>query len=138
MKIGIDVHGVITKNPELWADITMGLVFSGHEVHILTGVEEGEELVTELANHAITYTHLFSITTYHKSIGTHIVYKDEAKRHPQIAPPKWDRTKADYCEREGVTLHIDDSTEYGKYFVGQAQYLIYNEGIESLLKAIVK
>jgi hypothetical protein len=30
----------------------------------------------------------------------------------------WDKTKADYCKQVGITLHIDDSPVYGKYFKG--------------------
>lgn len=136
MKIGIDIHGVITKDPELWADITMLLLTAGHEIHIITGVEDTKELVMELANYAITYHHLFSITSYHKNIGTNVIYKDGDTRYPLIAPPKWDRTKADYCERIGIDIHFDDSVEYGKYFIGKTQYLIYNEGMVAFLKAI--
>lgn len=137
MKIGLDIHGVITKDPELWADITMLLMVAGHEIHIITGVEDTKKLVMELADYAISYNYLFSITSYHKSIGTHMLYKNGDTQHPLIAPPKWDCTKADYCRREKIDLHIDDSTDYGVYFRdNHCQYLIYNEGVVAFLKAI--
>lgn len=137
MKIGIDVHGVITRNPKLFAEITAVLTLFNHQVHIITGVEDGDRIRKELAFMNISYTHFFSITSYHKSIGTHIVYKNGDPTQPMIAPAKWDRTKADYCKEKDLDIHIDDSEIYGNYFRDiKTQYLIYNEAVAQMLKII--
>lgn len=138
MKLGLDIHGVITKNPKLFAELTGKLVLHNHEVHVLTGVEDGDRVRLELAKYGIAYTNFFSITTYHKSIGTHMVFKDNNPAHPLIAPPKWDCTKADYCKEKGLHLHVDDSSIYGNYFRAiDTQYLIYNEEIDQLLTTLI-
>lgn len=139
MKFGIDVHGVITDDPTFFRRLTRRLHDEGHEVHIITGVELGSRLDEELRRHGISYTQLFSITSYHKQIGTYIVYKDGDPTQPLIAPPKWDRTKADYCAREGIDLMIDDSHVYGTYFndIGATQYIQWTPAFSTFIKEII-
>src|SRR3972149_10737015 len=35
---------------------------------------------------------------------------------PWIDKTEWDKTKAEYCRREGIHLHFDDTPEYEGYF----------------------
>lgn len=138
MKFGIDVHGVITDDPALFQRLTRHLHDAGHEVHVITGVELGSRLDDELRRHGISYTHLFSITSYHKQIGTYITYKDDDPTQPLIAPPKWDRTKADYCARKGIDIMIDDSYVYGTYFTDiETQYIQWTKAFSTLVKEII-
>lgn len=51
---------------------------------------------------------------YHEKLGTKINY--DKNGDPWIDPELWDKTKAEYCQREKITLHIDDSPVYGKHF----------------------
>lgn len=44
--------------------------------------------------------------------------------NPILENAVWDRTKAEYCAREEIDLHIDDSDVYGQYFT--TSYLKYN------------
>lgn len=126
LKIGLDVHGVINKDPAFFSVLSNRLIKQCHEVHLLTGKEIGSILAKEIVDSGVSFTKLFSITTYHKSIGTYVAYKDGNPEWPMIAPPKWDRTKADYCAREGIDIMIDDSEIYGKYFEGlHTQYLLW-------------
>ena len=85
------------------------------EIHIITGgtTDKDKQL---LKDYHIQYTHFFSITDYHTSIetpthGTHPKY-----HFPMISDEDWDKTKADYCRREGIDLHIDDTLLYNEYF----------------------
>lgn len=138
MKLGLDVHGVITKNPTLFAKLTSGLILRNHTVHILTGVEDGDRIRLELANYGITYTDFFSITSEHKRLGTHMIFKNGDPNHPLIAPPKWDCTKANYCQQKMIDIHIDDSSVYGQYFEYiDTQYILYNDSIEQFLTALL-
>lgn len=123
MKLGLDIHGVIDHKPKVWSAITHALVAAGHEVHIITGQELSTKLTDFLAAMDIKYTHLFSITTYHKEQGTEIRYKDSD--NPFIDYDLWDKTKADYCKRMGIDLHVDDSDVYHKYFLSSTAYLQY-------------
>jgi len=95
-------------------------VDTGHEVHIITGKRKKDGVEKELEQSGAVYTKLFSITDYHESIGT-TVRNDEHGR-PHMESYLWDRTKADYCEREGIDLHFDDSPSYGQHFKSSTIY----------------
>lgn len=140
MKIGLDVHGVIDVAPETFAQLTQRLMSAGHEVHVITGRELCAELFDKLDTAGIRYIRVFSITSYHKSIGTYVTYKDGDPTQPLIAPPLWDRTKADYCAREKIDIHIDDTEEYGKYFRGpenKCQFILFTQEVEIFLKLLL-
>lgn len=114
MKLGLDIHGVIDAKPEMFAELTSALVRGGHEVHILTGPRITDELRSELKNMGIMYTHIFSITSYHEGIGTDIEW--DAQGNPHMSAYLWDKTKADYCKRMQIDLHLDDSDTYSYFF----------------------
>jgi len=139
MKIGLDVHGVVDKYPDVFARLTKVLKGKGHEIIIITGRELCTELFDKLDTLGVAYNDVFSITSYHKRIGTHVTYKDGDPTQPLIAPPLWDRTKADFCKQEGVAVHFDDSLVYGKYFEEiDTQYILVNEGIAEVLRLILE
>ena len=135
MKIGFDIHGVLDKDPELFKYIINALRQKGHEVHVITGREINDDLLKELDELRIPYDYLFSITSYHKSIGTYITYKNDDPTQPLIAPPKWDRTKGEYAKEVGLDIHIDDSEVYGDYFPKETNYVIFTEAVYTLLRA---
>lgn len=135
IKIGLDIHGVIDRDPDFFATFILLLRAEGHEVHILTGREISNKLINKLNDQSIAYDQLFSITSYHKEIGTHIAYKNGDRTQPLIAPPKWDRTKADYAERVMLDFHIDDSLVYGQYF-RHTQYIVYTPEIRTFLHTL--
>lgn len=138
MKLGIDFHGVIDRAPDLFASLTRILRAEGWEIHIITGREACDELLQNLEMFCIKYQHLFSIISYHKSIGTHITYKGGDPTQPLIAPPKWDATKAEYCARVGIDIHVDDSEVYGRYFQNiPTQYIIFSETAEKFFKSML-
>jgi len=114
MRFGFDIHGVLDTKPKLYSKLTKRLVMLGHEVHVITGASITDRLVQQLKDWGIAYHKLFSIADYHKKLGTPINYSDSD--NPWMDEKIWDRTKAEYCDREAINLHIDDSPEYGKYF----------------------
>lgn len=129
MKIGIDIHGVITKHPKTFSSFCKLLLGKGHEVHIITGQELSSQLINFLDIHNIKYTSLFSITSYHKEIETPMVYKGGDVGQPLIDEELWNKTKAAYCEKHQLDLHIDDSPVYGRYFTGKTIYLYYSDSV---------
>lgn len=137
-KVGLDVHGVINSNVKLFSKLINRLRSEAIEVHILTGREYCERLVEELRDLSIRYDQIFSITSYHKTVGTYIKYKDGDITQPLIAPPKWDSTKALYARHVNLDVHIDDSAEYGKYFVHNTQYIRYTPVIEVLFQTLME
>lgn len=136
MKIGIDIHGVIDRDPEFFAAFTKELRKKGHSVHILTGHELNNHLIKEVNSYGVEYDSLFSITTYQKGKGTHVTYADDEKMMPLVAPPKWDRSKGEYAMLVGLDIHIDDSKVYGRYFPRTTQYLMYTEQIRKFLMVL--
>ena len=114
MKIGFDFHGILDKEPKFFSKVTRKLIDKGHEVHILTGQEDGYHLRRTLADLKINYTHLFSITSFHKKIGTKVTYDENG--NPWMDTELWNKTKAEYCKTHNIDIHIDDSDTYGKYF----------------------
>jgi len=114
MKFGFDLHGVLDASPEMFAAITKALVKDGHEVHIITGSRDSKDLQNHLKNLNITYTHIFSITTYHEDLGTPMTYDEHG--NPHMDAYTWDKTKGDYCYREKMALIFDDSPVYDYFF----------------------
>ncbi len=115
MKIGLDYHGVIDVEPAFFSFLTTNLINRGNEIHIITGHEETEEFTENLKKLDIKWTHFFSITSYHKTIGTKIEYRNET---PWMDRELWDRSKAEYCQTQMLDFLIDDSPIYAKYFIG--------------------
>jgi len=113
VKVGLDLHGVISANPKFFSALSKAMVIAGNEVHIITG-SHSVEIIDELKGYDITYTHLFSIADYHRSIGTPMWY--DANKTPWIDKKLWEMTKAEYCQREGIDCHFDDSDIYGEHF----------------------
>jgi hypothetical protein len=100
--------------PELFSVLSKTLVDAGHQVYVITGPPDGPRLREELQRLNITYTHLFSIVDYHKSIGTEMMVDDKGNHY--LDDYLWDKTKGDFCLREGIDLHIDDSDSYSFFF----------------------
>lgn len=116
MKIGFDLHGVL-DNPKVspfFSIISRLLIDEGHEIHIITGAEDTPTLRDELRRSGVKWTHIFSITDYHKELGTPII-RDELGR-PWMDPEIWNPAKGEYAMRVGIDIHFDDSFTYGKFF----------------------
>lgn len=109
IKLGIDIHGVIDKAPELFTLISKLPV----EVHIITGIKE--ELDNDVPND-LEYDYWFSIHEQCEIDGVEITY-DEQNR-PHVDPDIWDNMKARYCKEQGITMLIDDSPHYASTFEG--------------------
>ena len=114
LKIGLDIHGVIDSKPEFFEIFSKTLVDAGHEVHILTGPHISDKLKEYLKKLNISYTHLFSISDYHKEKGTEIHYDD--KGDPHLDRWAWDSAKAEYAQQHELDLHFDDSDQYKYWF----------------------
>ena len=122
--IGLDYHGVITANPNLFSVLTKILRSLNYEVHIITGSRITEQLKEQLAAYGISYTHLFSISDYQHQHGTAMTGYDEYQ--PKIDTEIWDMTKALYCREHKIDVHVDDSDVYGQHFT--TPYILFKGG----------
>ncbi|CAM0054509.1 hypothetical protein VPHF86_0192 [Vibrio phage F86] len=103
IKLGLDIHGVIDKAPELFTLISKLPV----EVHIITGIKE--ELDDQVPDD-LEYDHWFSIHQHLEDEGVEFSYDEKGR--PWCDPALWDGAKAEYCKRENITMIIDDSPNY--------------------------
>jgi len=123
MKLGLDFHGVIDAAPVFFSWLSKKMVEDGHEVHIITGHELTSAFLKKLHNFGIRYTHIFSISDFQKEQGNEIWYDE--KGTPWMDEELWNRSKATYCEKEGIDFHFDDSEKYCKYFT--TAYFLFSQ-----------
>jgi hypothetical protein len=122
MKFGFDFHGVLDTHQELYAALTKALITMGHEIHVVTGHRWTPEIEEMLTTRGIFWTHWFSIVDYHINLGEHkVIFEGD---QPWMDAEVWNRAKAEYCEREGIDLMIDDSPVYGSHFTGTTVYCL--------------
>jgi len=118
-KIGIDIHGVIDALPDFFAFLTESFIKNGGEVHVITGGTFNEQLEAQIKSANIKYTHVFSV--YDHLIETNastygdIVFPDGTIQK-KFKDDVWDSAKADYCKRNDISLHIDDTLIYNEHF----------------------
>ena len=118
-KLGLDIHGVINSTPELFAFISQSIINNNGEVHILTGGSWTKELEEEIIGYGIRYTHKFSVYDYlieHDSNQIGTIQFDDGTIQRKFENEEWDKVKGEYCEKNGISLHIDDTLIYNNYF----------------------
>jgi len=141
VKLGLDLHGVITEDPEFFSALSSALLDHGHQVFVVTGREESEELHDELkaclmeTDQIEIYSSILSITTYQKKQGTPVHYLNGDPSQPMMDPKIWNATKAMLCATAGIHLMIDDSSLYEPSFQDiKTQYLVYTPEVKELLR----
>lgn len=117
--IGIDIHGVIDSLPGFFAFLTDAFIKNGGDVHVITGGTFDDDLKNKLKELNIKYTHTFSVYDYlieskSPTFGE-IVFPDGTiqKKFNDLA---WDSAKAEYCKRNNISLHLDDTLIYNEHF----------------------
>jgi hypothetical protein len=113
IKIGLDFHGVVDEKLNFFKTLMKLLIDNGHEVHIITG-GVGKVQLSLLKKLKIPYTHFFSITDYHTSRKTPILWDEN--NEPHLDPYLWDKAKGEYCKKNKIDLHFDDSEIYHYFF----------------------
>lgn len=116
-KLGLDFHGVVDALPETFRSMAEDLLASGRwEIHILTGGSM-EEVLAELDRLKFPYTKVFSVqdhlNKHHSNLSIGLNPKDGKMKYPDEL---WDCIKAWYCDKNSISLHFDDTLEYGSYF----------------------
>lgn len=114
MKFGLDIHGTIDKMPKFFSIFSQRVVSKGNEVHIITGSIKTPEIVKQLNDYGIHYTHYFSVSERLLFEGKTAFWKN--KDNPFFELEYWNPAKAKYCQENKIDLMIDDSNEYGKFF----------------------
>ena len=124
MRIGLDVHGVITADPQFFSDFSKYCRDQGDQVFVITGSMSTPQLTKQLDGFNIYRDQVYSITDYQLKKGTFVSFDE--KGNPWIEEETWNKTKAILCKIYKVDIHIDDSFIYGKYF--STPYILYKMG----------
>ena len=115
-KYGIDIHGIIDKHTFI-PPLMEALVTSGHEVHVITGSEDGPRILNYLNSFGVYpsyhYTHFFSISSHLMDEGYPVTFDNN---NPFFDDALWNKTKGEYCARNNIDFMLDDSDVYGKFF----------------------
>jgi hypothetical protein len=114
IKVGIDIHNCIDKYPEFFSHMTHLLWKNNDQIYIITGSSWTSEIKELLEKYEIYYTHYFSVTDYLLKKGEAVTWKNST--NPFFDNDVWNRAKAEYCERNKIYYHFDDSDSYGQYF----------------------
>lgn len=112
LKIGLDYHGVIDKKTEYFAEFCTLARQHGHQIYVITGGPE-VKVKEYLKSAHIPYDFIFAILDYYQALG-----KTTMDANGNIAVPDelWNKAKADFCRRNRINIHIDDSCEYLNWF----------------------
>lgn len=114
-KIGLDIHGLIDKQIEYWAQLTQVLRARWWEVHILTGTRFSNEILDQLNEWEIGYSHVFSISSYLDESDNELLPRSTPS-NPWYSDKAWDEAKGLYCKEFNVPWHMDDTERYYKHF----------------------
>jgi len=116
MKFGFDIHGVLDDLPDTFVVLTRSLKEAGHEIHILTGSHWTDEIEQYLHEMGVPWHRHFSIADHYRDLGMEPPIRYDELGRPWIPEEFWDSAKAEYCRREGIHLHFDDSPQYEPHF----------------------
>lgn len=117
--LGIDVHGVIDSLPSEFSFLTNLIVSAGGHVHIITGSGWNSDLESKLKSINIAWTHQFSVYDHLIETNSEILGEVEfpdgtvQKKFNNI---EWDKVKGEYCAKNNISLHIDDTLSYNEFF----------------------
>lgn len=132
INIGLDVHGTLDDNPELFMKLIQELKFLGYNVivHIITGKRYSERMEAKLkcmhSEHKKWWDRYFSVETHLLNLGTLYVMDKEVNR-PIFCKYTWNSIKSNYCKFFNITLMIEDTYDYIKYFT--TPYIHYQGSI---------
>lgn len=117
--LSLDLHGVVNDLPEEFKSITQSLIKDGWEVHIITGstTQNAFKELTDLGlTHKIHFTHVVGLPDYCLMKGFKTSGYNEKYGNFEFDPKDWNRAKGMYCLENEITLHMDDTLEYGDFF----------------------
>lgn len=116
-KLGLDWHGCVDKFPDIFKQLADIVINSGGEVHIITGHSNNKIFQKKLKKcgwNDMKITNIFSITDYLITKG--FSYNIDKKGGKMFELQHWNSAKAFYCSENNISLMIDDSEDYARYF----------------------
>ena len=123
-KIGIDFHGVISDAPEVFEIFCREIRKKNVKVYVISGGPK-KDVQTYLDEHHILYDEVWAILDFYSAQGKAEFFEDGSFK---VDTALWNKAKAEYCAKENINFHIDDSNVFGQYFV--TPYCKYEVGHE--------
>lgn len=120
-KIGIDFHGVLNTNPLFFQKFCDMAISKNIEIHIISGGPR-ETIEKFSVIHQIKYSKLWCIFD-HFEAKNEVEFLPDGSFH--VEDELWNSAKAEYCRKNEISVQIDDSIIYGRYFI--TPYCLYNE-----------
>jgi hypothetical protein len=117
MKIGIDLHGVIDSDPDLFKSLFTLMSLQNREVYIVSGppradiIAELDKLGFEEKSH---YTDVYSVVDFLKESGVKM-WQDKNRRW-WCNDKDWCESKAKICDKLSLEYMLDDKEMYRKAF----------------------
>ena len=125
MKIGFDIHGVIDTNPKYFSGLIKRYRDQGHKVHIITGTP-CLEMAPKLREWDIRFDGYFSIAEWCLSHSSTVTVREDGQVFDE--DEVWNNAKANYCDREGIHIHVDDSEVYRDTFEDvRTKFFLYDK-----------
>ena len=117
MKIGLDIHGVINKNPKKFVDLALKFRARGDLIYIITGETLSNDLINELLSYNNNERFWDELVSIQDNLLSFIVPTGTDKKgRPVFDDYRWDSFKGKFCDELDIDLMIDDTKRYGKYF----------------------
>ncbi len=120
-KLGIDIHGVLDKEPKFYVSLAKMIKKSGGEIHIITGQSWSNKLESQLLyyNCGIKWWDVFfsiddDLYKHYKTHNLEIHIDEKGGR--TYDEYLWNSSKGKYCNKHKINLMFDDSPFYGQYF----------------------
>jgi hypothetical protein len=126
LNIGLDIHGVIDRHTGEIVRLVRRWRYAGHRIHVITG-EGWDTAGKEVLDLGVPYDKHFSIVDYHREIGTRMELKSDGW---WMDRDEWDRTKGDYCLREGVDIMFDDTPRYAKWMPSSTRFVLVDDDFD--------
>jgi len=129
INIGVDLHGVIDSNIDLFETLSIAVRLHGCKIYIISGPPK-EDVEKELENirvyKDIHYDELFTIVNYLKSIKAKMWLGE--KNTWWASDEDWWGAKAAICEHLKIDIMIDNTEMYKPYFKNiKTKFLLYTE-----------
>lgn len=129
MRVGINVHGVITTDPGLWATYLRRMVLDGYRVYIISGppmvplMEELTALGLEKGKH---FSQVLSVVDFIKHSG--IEMEERTPGHWWTDEETWNSAKGKLCEIHEISLVVDDMAAYEKWMPELTTFVLHTRG----------
>ena len=116
MRIGFDLHGILTDFPHVFRPLLKGLVEAGIKVYILSGPPE-EQIKRELLElgylRGVHYEHALSVINYLQDFQDVKTWQDE-NGNWWADDTDWWNAKGNIARSYRLDLVVDDSPQYGE------------------------